>query len=416
MPNKIKVALLVAAGCVAWYLLTLLRRGRQHVAQRTREAQVLKLEQDIPATESIFVNLASYRDPECAQTLHSLFTNAACPTRIWVGLLDQRYAYEASPLEEYAKLTRRDGTYNYSNQIRRYTLSPNKSRGHIPARYLIDKFLCRNEKYHLTVDSHTMFAKNWDLSMCNELDALISSDCPHPVLTMEPPLYTVTSRSQTTTLLQNEPGHFSSSCSKVPLQRGYYLPETRSTTLQHIPDAPVPNLFWSGAFSFTRTRTKRRVPFDPYLSYVHSGENVYMSARWFTHGCDLFTPTRAYVSTMRDSVYHYTVFDNFTALQHKQRRFAYHRMHLILGIGLLNLPSRTRRARYNNALLTKNVKALGLGSVRSLEDWFVRVGLEWQIMDLCKISRLAKLGVSHRADYAEMMAKHGVISMAFVDS
>jgi len=365
--------------------------------------QVIK---DISPSETIFVNLACYRDPECVQTLYSLFSTAANPTRVWVGLLDQSYDHDTNILEEYARLCKKRRTYNYSNQIRRYHLLPSKSRGHIVCRYLVDHFLFRSEKYHLTIDSHTLFVKYWDYHMCEELNKLISPQCPHPVLTMDPPTYHVTSRSAVSDFNQ-EPGYYMS-CSDKP-KKGYLLPSIVSESMQHVPDHPIPTCLWSGAMSFSRSASIRRVPFDPHLSYVHTGENVYMAARLFTHGLQCFHPTRSYMASMKGHSYRYTVFDQFTKKQQKERTKAYQRMYLILGLGVKLLSPQQQRERYQDKVLTQDANVYGLGTVRTLDDYFAASGLNWKDMGVCQIGHIASIGVTSKADHVELMAKLGVL-------
>ena len=38
---------------------------------------------------TIFVSIASFRDPDCKETLKSLFTNAKHPERVYVGICEQ---------------------------------------------------------------------------------------------------------------------------------------------------------------------------------------------------------------------------------------------------------------------------------------------------------------------------------------
>jgi len=407
-----KIALVALGVLVVCGILLIFRKTSQTIDIRARTVEIQKYASETSPSETIFVSVASFRDPECVQTLYSLFSHAASPTRIWVGLLDQSFDNDTNILQEYSELTKKNGTYDYSNQIRRYPLLPSKSKGHIVCRYLIDKFLFRNEKYHLTIDSHTLFTKNWDLALVKELNQLIGPHCLDPILTMQPPTYTVTSRGDVETYNQ-EPGYFMSCLDKI--KKGYYLPGIKSDSLLHVPDTPLPTTLWSGAFSFTRSRTIKKVEYDPYLSYIHTGENIYMAARLYTHGCDLFVPTRSYVASMKDNTYRHNIFDKFTVQQNRERSFAYRRMSLILGLGLKKLTLKQRHERYSDVQLTQDVKLYGLGTTRSLEDYFAYSGLNWDDLDVCRTSSQATMGITHNAGHPELMAKHGILSLAFVE-
>jgi hypothetical protein len=193
------------------------------------------------------------------------------------------------------------------------------------------------------------------------------------------------------------------------VKKGYLLPATQTDSMQHVPDYPVPTAFWSGAFSFARSKTMQRVPFDPHLSYVHTGEGVYMAARLFTHGCSLFHPTRSYVGSMKDSGYRHLVFDRFTPKQQKERTKAYRRMHMILGLGVKHLSQQVQQQRYNDPSMTEDVHLYGLGPERSLDDYFLLSGLSWSDMGHCRIKHNASMGVTGSAKHEELMSKHGVL-------
>lgn len=50
--------------------------------------------------------------------------------------------------------------------------------------------------------------------------------------------------------------------------------------------------FVAGGMIFAKGSLLSEVPFDPGLDWVFSGEEVLLSARFYTHGWDMFTPLR----------------------------------------------------------------------------------------------------------------------------
>ena len=60
----------------------------QSFLNRERAAQITKTK-DIWADESIFVSVASYRDPEIAKTVARAFERAADPDRVFFGIFQQ---------------------------------------------------------------------------------------------------------------------------------------------------------------------------------------------------------------------------------------------------------------------------------------------------------------------------------------
>jgi hypothetical protein len=102
---------------------------------------------------TIFVQIASYRDPELIFTLKSLFETAKHPERVFVGIcnqidLDSDKDFIAEP-------------YPYKNNVRELIVAAKESKGVCWARFEAQKFF-NNEDYVLMIDSHMRFVKDWD--------------------------------------------------------------------------------------------------------------------------------------------------------------------------------------------------------------------------------------------------------------
>lgn len=397
----VAVAIALAAVCI------LGQRCKRKWDLRERTVSLDKHLPQVSPTQTIFVSVASWRDAECCETILSLFRNATVPTRVWVGLLDQSLEKDADVMQNYRHLVRQGAdAHDYSSHVRRYRLPATKSRGHIPARALIDRLLYHNEKYVLIIDSHTLFTPGWDVLLCDELDSLVSPTCKRPVLTMIPPSYTVSSRSSNARML-NDPAPFSfcRDLSSTEIRKGWCLPEVQSQGMHHIPEHPVPTAFWCGRFCFGYGRMLREVPWDPFLTFVHREEAVYMALRLWTHGYDLYHPTRCYVASMTNRQLRPLIFDAFTTEQHQQRRRAYQRMHLILGLDDNAAAGTTQPS------LTEQVEQYGLGSKRGVEEYFRFSGLTWKGRGTCEVTQQARHGLTHEACLEETMAKKGMLEM-----
>jgi Glycosyltransferase (GlcNAc) len=59
--------------------------------------------------------------------------------------------------------------------------------------------------------------------------------------------------------------------------------------------APKLTTTWGAGYSFSKCHAMRAVPYDPYLPQVFDGEEFSMYARYFTHGYDVYTPSRSYI-------------------------------------------------------------------------------------------------------------------------
>lgn len=118
----------------------------------------------------------------CAETLKSLFDNAADPDNIIVGLIEQNAPEDRFCLEEFCaaqgiekhyrrQMIRKDVTKviaeperlkcNRFNQIRLLAFHNKSAKGPSYARSMTRKIL-GNEEFCMQIDAHSSFAKNWD--------------------------------------------------------------------------------------------------------------------------------------------------------------------------------------------------------------------------------------------------------------
>ena len=106
--------------------------------------------------ESIFVNIASYKDSDLIPTLDDLYTRAAQPERVFVGVFLQD-----TPQATIDVLSILKG-HPYRNNMFLQTIDANKAKGCGWARNVISKHLYGGQDYFMCVDSHSRFLNNWD--------------------------------------------------------------------------------------------------------------------------------------------------------------------------------------------------------------------------------------------------------------
>jgi hypothetical protein len=113
--------------------------------------------------ETIYVSVASYRDPECSPTVDSIYARAKHPDRVRVAVVLQRadgdefcpepeQSCEANPEQAICK---------YRHLIDVYEMDARLAVGPVFARHLGHR-LYRGEFYAMQVDSHVRFTKYWD--------------------------------------------------------------------------------------------------------------------------------------------------------------------------------------------------------------------------------------------------------------
>jgi [Skp1-protein]-hydroxyproline N-acetylglucosaminyltransferase len=233
---------------------------------------------------TIFVSVPSYRDPECVKTVADLFDKAQYPQRIIVGVCQQNEPSDVDCVDSsVAQL--------FLPQIRVLRLSASEAKGPVYARALIEQHLFQNEDYYLCIDSHTLFAHEWD-SLCIVQLEMCMEKSKKPVLTCYPADYDIKTRQlpveQPPTFLKFRDYH---------KKLGFVQQDP--VRFRHAPLAPQPSLLWGAGFSFTLGTVVKEVPFDVNLQYIFLGEEITMALRLFTHGYDTYAP-------MTNVVYHFT--------------------------------------------------------------------------------------------------------------
>jgi glycosyltransferase involved in cell wall biosynthesis len=223
---------------------------------------------------TIFIQIASYRDPELLPTLKDCISNAKYPENLRFGICWQHAEEDTwDNLDEYKNDSRfRIIDVNYS-----------ESKGVCWARNAVQKEY-KGEKYTLQIDSHHRFIKNWDDVLIKMVKKLQKKGYKKPLLTAYIPSYNP----------QNDPAErvqepwWMTFDRFIPEGAVFFLPAT-------IPgwkniEYPVPARFYSAHFCFTLGEFCVEVPHDP--NYYFHGEEISIAVRAYTWGYDLFHPHR----------------------------------------------------------------------------------------------------------------------------
>ena len=217
--------------------------------------------------ETIFVSIASYRDPDCVNTARSLFRMAMHPERLVIGI-----CWQFAPGKEPALLQ----LFDYQEKFRQISLPASDSRGPCLARHLAQQ-LFQGEDYYFQIDSHMRFASGWDELLIRLLSACPS---PKPVLSTYPLPLKDGSEPTEDALVEIKPRYFD--------EHGIL---TQHSTLHRMPDpppAPSRCCFVSAGMLFARGEVVREVPYDPHLYFT--GEEIILALRLWTSGWDIYNP------------------------------------------------------------------------------------------------------------------------------
>ncbi|MCB2262814.1 MAG: hypothetical protein LGR52_07740 [Candidatus Thiosymbion ectosymbiont of Robbea hypermnestra] len=373
----------------------LLPTWRSRGARRRRLREIERACRALPAGETIFVSVASYRDPQCPETVFDLFEKAACPSRVFVGVCQQNDDSDADVLEAYRKLVARRGAGDFSAQIRVHRLDADRAQGPMAARHRIEGELYRDERYYLIIDSHTLFTPRWDVA-CIHMWTQARKLSPKPILTMYPAGFKPFRRRWPKRGYENRPPGY---VRFLKFIKRTGLVHTVGFGMQRIPERPLPSLFWVACYSFGLGSQIREVPFDPHCPYVFIGEEISMAARLWTHGYDFFHPTRMVVYHMRQQgrPTFWRLFDGDSPL-HEQRReleqAGYRRIQTLLGIheGRIEAP-------------------YGLGTARTLADYEGFIGIDMRRQVVTSLTGLT--GVPANSPPEEVLCRYGSLTHPF---
>ncbi len=287
--------------------------------------------------ECIFVQIASYRDPELIPTINDMLKKARYPDRLRIGICRQYH-----PADGFDNLDK----YKKDNRFRILDIHHSKGNGVGWARNLTQR-LYMGEDYTLQIDSHMRFLKDWDVILVDMIEFLQQQEYSKPLLTGYVPGY--------------DPNkNFTTNNSYPPLKMVFdkFTPEGivvfDSVVIPYCEQlvCPIPAQFFAGGFYFTLGKFCQEVKYDPEVYFL--GEEISMAVRSFTHGYDLFHPHKTLL-------WHYYSRTNMTKhwdddqTWYSKNLTSYSKLRKLLNIGKTDKGS--------------DLTQYGLGNKRSLKEY-----------------------------------------------
>jgi hypothetical protein len=223
---------------------------------------------------TIFVQIAAYRDPELVPTVLDCIDKAKYPKNLkfcigWQHAPDE----DISPIKKLKNVKILDIPYT-------------ESKGACWIRHKIQKEY-NKETYTLQLDSHHRFVKDWDVELIKMFKSLKSRKTPKPLISSYLPSYQPT----------NDPAARLNECWQLNYDR--FMPEgpiflrpSFQKGWQEMKSCPYSRGL-SAHFIFTLGKWCKEVKYDPNL-YFH-GEEISLAVRSYTHGYDLFHPYKVLV-------------------------------------------------------------------------------------------------------------------------
>lgn len=295
---------------------------------------------------TIFIQIASYRDMELKPTLKDLIEKADYPDNLKVCI-----AWQHSNDDSRDNLKE----YENNNNFNIIDIPHTDSKGACWARNKIQQEY-KGEKYTLQLDSHHRFVKGWDTICISMLEDLRKKGHNKPVLTSYIPSY--------------DPKNDPEGRVQVPwgMKFDRFIPEGAIFFLPYEienAEGPIPARFYSGHFTFADGSFAEEVQHDPEL-YFH-GEEISIAVRAWTCGYDLFHPNKVI------AWHEYTRAGRTKQWDDDKKWFdkneiSHARVRKLLGVdGEVCTPC--------------NINSFGkyfLGTQRSLEDWEKHMGIKFK--------------------------------------
>lgn len=227
---------------------------------------------------TIFVQVASYRDPQLPITIDQMLERADNPEMFSFGICWQ---YDSTE-----DITKYDNNPKF--RIRKHHYSESEGLGWARA---ITNELYDGEDLVLQIDSHHRFLKGWDTMMLEDYYQALQL-CKKPVLSTYLTPFRVEADNYTIKELNEIPclmSQYEFSPDKLLMSRPWHIMDYKSR------DKVIRARTISGHFFLTDAKFIKEVPYDPDIYFGGYVEETTLSLRAFTWGYDVYSPYRQYI-------------------------------------------------------------------------------------------------------------------------
>jgi [Skp1-protein]-hydroxyproline N-acetylglucosaminyltransferase len=305
-------------------------------------------------SNTIFVSIASYRDNVCTKTVESLYEMADNPNRVFIGLCQQNNKNEDP------ECITDDIRNKYSNNIRIIRIPYFDAKGPTWARYLCST-LWDGEEYYFQIDSHTKFIKSWDTICINMINLIINCGLSlKPVISHYPKEYEAYENYN-----PNEKNNVPRMCKSFFNKRD--MLSFMGAEIINTNNIPYNTPYLASGMFFCKSSFLNELPYDPNLDYLFVGEEILHSIRFYTNGWDIYTPTENIIFheyERKDKPKIWTDNPYYSDLPAFNKVKYY--------IGLIEEKEKDNLDKH----IGNNLDKYGLGTVRSLEDYYRFTGID----------------------------------------
>jgi len=292
-------------------------------------------------TKQIFISIASYRDTRTTDTIKSIFDTASNPNNIFIGICQQNAETDPDCMTNLP--------LHITEKIKIIRLLDTDARGPTWARWICSK-LWQGEGYYLQIDSHMIFADNWDrdiLKMYNKLPG------KRNVISHYPPVSTTDKHSlKNTTVL---------TCFSHINNKGELIAKGKQVKAT---STPQKTFYISACFIFARYNLILEIPFDPYLPFLFQGEEPLLGMRLYTSGWKIYNPSRCICTHYYDRPNDPKIWLDHNKTFYKWNKISKQRAYYFMGIqGTLDV----------EPIVFRNIETYGPGEIHSPHDWLTQI-------------------------------------------
>jgi hypothetical protein len=247
---------------------------------------------------TILVMVAALRETRLVDSLLTMFSTAKNPNRVHFAVIQQNAPGDEDCVEGLcAKLDtpvvkNADGTYDnpnqcrYFDQIRVIRMSNEDAKGPVFARAKQAELVQPEDSYCMQIDAHTHTVQNWDELMLKEWGSCKNE---YAVITTYPT--NIADLGENTAGIWEMPHLCEAGFLELGLVRNGQAGAAANL------ERPALTPLWAAGLSFMRCHAETNVPNDPEELGIFMGEEYARAARLFTHGYDMYTPTRPNIGT-----------------------------------------------------------------------------------------------------------------------
>ena len=225
----------------------------------------------------IFIQIASYRDPQLIPTIEDCILKAKNPKKLVFSI-----AWQHSSEDKWDDLS----LYKTDKRFKIVDIDYKNSNGACWARNQLQQNY-DGEEYTLQLDSHHRFIQDWDVELINMYKQLQKKGHEKPLLTG----YVSSFNPEKDPQERNMVPWKMNFDRFIPEGAVFFLPAAIDNFKEL--NEPIPARFYSAHFAFTTGDFVKEVPHDP--NYYFHGEEISIAVRAYTWGYDLFHPHKIVV-------------------------------------------------------------------------------------------------------------------------